>query len=349
MTAPGRLWALLGRRAGDNRQIVALAEASGLAWEAKPLAFGDLTKRAATRNGSFRALDAPSRASLVPPWPDVVVAAGRWSAPIALAIRHASGGRTRLVHVGRPWRPLSWFDLVVTTPQYGLPAAPNVLINALPLTTPRAAARDPALEALPRPRLLVLVGGDSPPRVLDAAAARALGKAAIERAARDQGSLLVATSPRTSPDAVAALTSVLADATRPIRLSVFGEGTNHYAAFLTAADAIVVTDDSAAMTADAVLSGAPVTLHRLPRRPTAAHRRMALARALVDRVGVARAMFDRLIARGIVTSIRDLDRYAERLEAEGLMAGGDRARRRAAAELEEAATRVRALVRPANP
>lgn len=347
---PPRIWALLGRRAGDNRQIVTLAEGSGLPWEAKPLAFADLAKRAPRRRGSFDALDAASRASLAPPWPDVVIAAGRWSAAVALAIRHASGARTRLVHIGRPWAPLEWFDLIVTTPQYGLPDAPNVLANALPLTAPRAAADpDPGVATAARPRLLVLVGGDSPPRVLDAAAARALVEASLARATTAGGSLLVATSPRTRPEAVAALKAALADAPVDVRLSVFGDGRNDYAAFLAAADAIVVTDDSAAMTADAVLSGAPVTLYRLPRRPSAAQRRLALLRALSDRTGPTRALFQRLVARGVITSIRDLDRYAARIEAEGLLAGGDRARRRAAAELSEAARRLRALAGPPRP
>ena len=39
----------------------------------------------------------------------------------------------RLVHVGRPWARPGTFDLVVSTPQYFLPEASDVLVNPLPL------------------------------------------------------------------------------------------------------------------------------------------------------------------------------------------------------------------------
>lgn len=339
------IWVLLGRRTGDNRQLMALADATGLVWVPKPLAFADLTKRRTIpRAGSLDALSAESRASLAAPWPEVVLAAGRWSAPVALAIRAASGGRTRLVHVGRPWAPLGWFDLVVTTAQYGLPARPNVATNCLPLTAPAVPdPMDAALGALPRPRLTVLVGGDSPPRRLDAAAARALAAAALARAAEDGGSLLVATSPRTSPEVAAALREVLADATVPVRLSIFGEGENAYRAFLAAADGFLVTDDSAAMAAEAALAGAPVTLHALPRRPTPSQRRVAALKAAAAATAATRALFDRLVDRGIVTSIRDLDRFFDGLRADDLLSGGDAARLTAARERERTADRVRRL------
>ncbi|MFD1702328.1 ELM1/GtrOC1 family putative glycosyltransferase [Methylopila henanensis] len=345
------LWALTGRRAGDNRQVLALAEATGLPFATKPLVFSDLRKRAARPEGSIAALDAASRASLAPPWPDLVVAAGRWSAHAALWIRAQSGGRARLVHVGRPWAPLPWFDLVVTTAQYGLPPRPNVLENAFPLSGWRdeAAAVPPDIAALPRPRLLAIVGGDSPPRVLDVDAATALARAALARVGREGGSLLLATSPRTRPEAVAAIRDALADASAPTRLSVFGEEPNFYRAFLAAADAIIVTDDSAAMTAEAAMTGAPVALHPLPQRPSAAQNRVRLLRRLAGLTPPTRSAFDALVARGTITSIRDLDRYAARLRSEGLLDGGSAARERAAAELDEAARRARALVPAQRP
>ena len=98
--------------------------------------------------------------------------------PVAKWIEEQSAGKTRLVHIGRPWAPLEWFDLIITTPQYGLPARPNVLHNTLPLhhVDFDALARSPEVErwereiaALPKPRIAVLVGGSSPSYVLDPA------------------------------------------------------------------------------------------------------------------------------------------------------------------------------------
>ncbi|MFD1333337.1 ELM1/GtrOC1 family putative glycosyltransferase, partial [Methylopila musalis] len=175
MAEAPRVWALLGRRAGDNRQVLTLAEAAGLPFEAKPLRFNPgRALPTLLRRGSLHTLTLESRALVAPPWPDVVIAAGKRSAPIALWIRMASGGRTRLVHVGRPWAPLSWFDRVVTTAQYGLPARANVIRNTLPLAHAPAEAEaiPPALAALPSPRLVLLAGGSSRPLMLDAAEAR---------------------------------------------------------------------------------------------------------------------------------------------------------------------------------
>ena len=131
---------------------------------------------------------------------------------VARWIRRQSGGRTRLVLLGRPWAPVESFDLVVTTPQYELPEAANVLHNLLPLhgvTAERladAAERwEPRLAHLPRPFVTVLVGGSSGPYVFDEQAAARLGREASELARSLGGSVLVSTSARTKPAAVDAL------------------------------------------------------------------------------------------------------------------------------------------------
>src|SRR5262249_34163155 len=119
---------------------------------------------------SRRAVDPSGSDVLEPPWPDLVIAAGRRNAPVARWIRRRSGGRTKLVHIGRPWAPVRWFDLVITTPQYGVPWRPNVLINAAPLhsVTPErlaaaAVAWDARLRALLRPWIALIVGGPTRP------------------------------------------------------------------------------------------------------------------------------------------------------------------------------------------
>src|SRR5690606_33925339 len=118
---------------------------------------------------------------LAPPWPDLLITAGMRNEPVARWVRRQSGGRTRLVHLGRPWADPRDFDLVITTPQYRLPQRPNVLHNDLPLHRVRpgrlaeAVARwGPALAHLPAPRIAVIVGGSSGPYTLGARAARRL-------------------------------------------------------------------------------------------------------------------------------------------------------------------------------
>ena len=129
-----RVWAVTGARAGDRAQILALAEALGWPVEEKRLAHNLME---AVPNllldDSRLSLKARAADPLESPWPDLVIASGRRSVPIVRWIRRRSGGRTRLVHIGRPWAPLKHFDLIVSTPQYHLPKASNVLHNALSL------------------------------------------------------------------------------------------------------------------------------------------------------------------------------------------------------------------------
>ena len=149
------LWVLLGNRHGDNRQLLAIAEALHRPYRVVQLRFKRGARLPPARWFAQR-LTWSAETALAPPWPRAVLAAGRKSVPAALWIRRASGGRSRLIHVNRPWAPLAWFDLVVTTPQYALPERANVLTNLLPFVPPRTPEPLPAsfaarAAALPRP------------------------------------------------------------------------------------------------------------------------------------------------------------------------------------------------------
>jgi mitochondrial fission protein ELM1 len=334
------VWALLARRPGDNAQVEALAAASGLAWTAKRLDFRKGLEAAPNlrRGGSLFSLSASAQAALrVTPTPQVVIGAGKRSAPAALWLKAATGAR--IVHLGRTWAPPHWFDLVVTTPQYTQPDGPNVVANAFPLTFPPPAGATPRsdLARLPQPRLAVIVGGDAPGLTFGPADARRLVDEAVAHRMRTGGTLLVVTSPRTSSRAVAALRAALARSDAPHRLSVFGDGVNEYRAFLAAADALLVTGDSVSMIAEAAMTGRPVTLFPL---------RASLGGALspleaLARSGGALARF--LVERGLLAPRPDLAGYAEAISHAGLLDGGPTAAQRMAAELASAAERVRAL------
>lgn len=340
------VWALLGTHLGDNRSIEALVEAIGLPWRAIQLRFNPLGALPNLKaGGSLFTLRRGEAAKLAAPYPKLVVTSGKRAVPAALRIRRLSGGRTKLLHIGRPQAPLEFFDLIVTSPQYALPKRPNVATFRFPpAIIPKPAACPPDLAALAQPRLVAIIGGPTPPIVLDADVARAFARAAIERTAAAGGSLLVATSPRTPKAAVAALKEELAQGRVPVRLSVFGEGVNRYRDFLAAADRLLVTDETVSMAAEAAFTGASVELFRLPRRPSPGVRlALAAQRAALARPSGARVV-EALAAAGLIRSNRDLDGYMRALEADGLLAGGPAARELAAAELAEAARRARVLI-----
>lgn len=264
----GCVWVLLGDKAGDNAQAVALAQALGLPFETRTIRYNALRLLWNGWLGSGLTSVSASRSEAIePPWPDLVIAVGRRSVPVARFIRRASGDRTKLVQIGRPRAPARFFDLVLTTPQYRFARAANVIEMPLPFGMGAGPAATDAggdesdLAALPRPRLAVLVGGPSGYYRMDAAAAAGLKRRVEALARRLGGSLLLVTSRRT-PDAAAAL--LTEGWTVPGRFSRFGTGDNPYRRFLAAADAVVVTADSASMIADGLGTGKPVLVFEPP-------------------------------------------------------------------------------------
>ena len=114
---PPRVWVLADDRPGNTTQSTGLADALALALRdqaapARAARRGCTTACSAPRaSGSTRERSSP----LEPPWPELVIAAGRRTAPVALWIREQSAGRTRLVQLGRKGADFAdLFDLAVT-------------------------------------------------------------------------------------------------------------------------------------------------------------------------------------------------------------------------------------------
>ncbi len=270
-----RVWLIQSYRAGENAQLLALAEALDWPFELKRLVYRpwgflvDLSRRV-----SLAGIDRSRSSPLRPPWPDLVIAAGLRNEPVARWIRRQAGDRVRLVHIGRPWTDLRRFDLVITTPQYRLPPRPNVLPNALTLqraTADRlaeaAALWAPRLAALPRPYIAVLVGGNSGPYTFDRAAAERLGRAANALAVESGGSLLVTSSARTPPESFEALAATLRQPAYLYRWTPDGGG-NPYYGLLALADALIVTSDSIAMLTEACATRKPVYIFDMGAGPS---------------------------------------------------------------------------------
>jgi len=318
------VWCLHGRHAGDNAQIDAFAAALGWPARTHRLRFSALSRLPGWLRGASRLGLAGSEPALAPPWPDLIIAAGRRSASVARWIVRQSGGHTRSVLLGRPRSPLAAFDLVVTTPQYGLPVRSNVLhLPAPPAASVTADTRDieywrQRWAALPRPWVGVLAGGDRAPYRLDADAAARLGDAAAALAARRGGSVLASTGPRTSPLATDALFGQLGEATFRHRYAR-DQAENPYRAVLALADAFIVTGDSASMLAETAATGKPVAVFDLPAQHRGAQRllhwleqRLGLVERAAGSRGTARQqnrlgrLYDQLLAAGFVSRARDV-------------------------------------------
>jgi mitochondrial fission protein ELM1 len=266
------VWLIDPYRAGERSQVTALAQALGWGYEVKRLAYRKYEFFTNIFRGSdLNGIRPDQSDALQAPWPDLVITAGMRNEPVCRWIRHQSGGRTRIVHVGRPWANPECFDLVVTTPQYRLPQRPNVIQNALTLhrvseerLADAAAQWRDHFAALPPPYTAVIVGGDSGPYALGARAACRLARQTAELVAETGGSILVTTSSRTDSRAIAALRNALP---QPLYFYEWQAGDEHnpYYGLLALASQIVVTADSISMLSEACATGKPVYMFDLAR------------------------------------------------------------------------------------
>jgi hypothetical protein len=272
-SADPKVWILLADRAGGNGQLISLAEALGWPYERKTIAYNWRNRSPNILLGATLTTVRPSAAAqLLPPWPELVIGASRRSVPVARWIRQQSGGRAKLVHLLHAMAPLDLFDLVITTPQYRLPARSNVLhlsaaLNRIDGDRLQAAAAKwaPRLGNLPRPYVALFVGGNSATYRLDPATAERLGTSASAVAATAGGTLLVSTSPRTSPKASDAAIAAIACPRFVYRWKA-NDPENPYHALLALADRFIVTADSASLLVEACLMGKPVEVFSWPMR-----------------------------------------------------------------------------------
>ena len=251
------VWCLLGRKAGDNTQVLALAQELGFGYVEKHILARPWELLTHIRDrGTLAGINRTASSPLQAPWPDLVLSAGRRNEPVAQWIRQCSGGHSRLVHIGRPWSALASWDLIVTTPQYFLPQRSNIHHNTLPLhrmsseeLSAAGVALQPQLHGMPRPWIAVLLGGDSGQFVFTANKGARLGRLCNELAAAAGGSLLLTDSPRTPRVAGDALQAQLTVTHRYHRWGASGD--NPYRGLLALADAFVVTGESMSMLGEA--------------------------------------------------------------------------------------------------
>lgn len=290
MTEEGKVWVLADPRAGTAAQALGIAERLEVPFRTVPLAWSGLAKLPWPWP-TLAGLKPEIRASLGPPWPSLVLSAGRRSAPVARWLRQRGA---RSVHAMRPGLGGAGLDLLVIG-QHDVPIlAQNVfpILGAAHRMSPArlAAARAEwaGLEALPSPRVALLLGGVVRGEGMDPAVAASLAR----EAAGLGGSVLASTSRRSGAAAQEAVAAALQGT--PHRLHGWGQtGPNPYPGFLAWADAVVVTGDSVSMLSEALATPAPLFIAETTDAPR--HRRLwqSLYSAGQARPFIAPALFAR--------------------------------------------------------
>lgn len=337
MTAAPRTWLLLAEKQGDNAQVEALAAALPWPCETRRLAMQEkwlLGKPPVA--ASLDHLDLAASDALEPPWPDLVLTMGRRTANAAFWIREQSGGRTKIVLVGKPSGWMERFDLVVGSAEVQLPPFDNVLSIGLPLlrVDPAAVAKEAdawRAEAAdwPRPLVAILVGGPTGPFVYDAAVRERL--LALAHAVRRRGGTPFVTTSRRTPDDVAdALEAGLPDGAHLYRWTPEARR-NPYRALLGLADGFAVTGDSISMLVEVARLRRPLAIVPLSTGPLGAldQKRRAFTRWLFARPGAdgrgrLRAALARAAFRaGLLSHTRDFNALHDWMVDTGLAVWAD--------------------------
>lgn len=317
------VWLLTDDRPGNRTQGLGVAEALGWAYVEKPLTFNELQSRSNARLGATLAsLDDASRSLIAPPYPDLVIAAGRRVVPAARWIRQETEGCSKVVLVGRK-TPDSGADLTIRPAYLKQAESSNLVELLLPLTQvgpetlakARAETPDP-LQRLASPKTLFLVGGPTGQHLFDDDFAERMAREIAEAVERLGGGLSILTSRRTPPSAVAAIRrgAPSADLNGWTPDAAF----NPVLAGLARADLVVVTGESESMLAEAVASARPLTIYPLVPLPLNAKSRI---RGWIADSAISGGLIGRLCARimadGWVTPRRDLAEMHSLLETRG--------------------------------
>jgi mitochondrial fission protein ELM1 len=256
-----KAWLFSDGKAGNDVQSQGIANALGLQVTIKHVAPEGLHKHLSPWIGvaSKERFGAPDSA-FAPPWPDVAISIGRLTTPYIRALKRMAGARTYTVILQDPKVPLTTADLF-WVPVHDRLRGPNVVTS---LTAPHGFtyerlrmlrhSRPSWLEALPKPRVAILLGGSNGDYRYTPNALERLSKA-IGSLGRSGASLLITPSRRTEPEIV----RCAKEAAQPFpHLFWDMRGENPYPAFLAHADAFIAPADSINMTGEPCATGRPV-------------------------------------------------------------------------------------------
>lgn len=230
-------------RAGDLDQVHAIA------WALDP------HYRCVDLHAEFGRLRA-AREPSCRPLPRFIVGIGRKRLGIAKAIRHWSGGRTRLVHIGRLRCSIDDLDYLVTTRAYPTVPSPKILcLDIAPSDRIRRLMSGAAVSSA-RPRWINVFLGNPLNGEQSAAPARlrALAYHLDRLAAQYDRDLLICGAPRTRPELYDALSAELHSPHEIYRWRP-NDPANPFEAMVKGSTDSIVTADSISVISQLVAAG----------------------------------------------------------------------------------------------
>ena len=271
------IWCLLDERVGNQNQCLGVASALNLPFTKVIIHYNHFGSLPNILLGStFISLTQKSKNNLKKPWPNILIAAGRRTSPIAQAIKRKSNNKTKLIQIMDPGFPRKSFDLLAI-PSHDISRKGNNILTILgaphqvtPERLQNAAQEwDSHFSELPRPWVGLLLGGSTRRREFTNDMAVELGKAISEAMQNVGGSVLVTTSPRSG-----SLSNIVIDnlAVPHIVYQFDNNQNNPYMGILGLSDYLVVTGESVSMCSEACATKAPVYIYAPKKLITQKHR-----------------------------------------------------------------------------
>lgn len=288
-----KIWVLADDRAGNVSQILGIAEALNKPFDIKKIrytAFGQLPNM--LRGSTLIGVDKSESDELEGPWPDVVLSAGRKTAPIARFIKQQSDDKAKLVHLMWPGVAANDFDLVVV-PEHDQREESDMLMHSYGapnrITTVKLEEEQKKWQdkfgGFPSPRVGLLVGGDTKKGKFTTGHATDLAAKMTTLLSTKHGSVLATTSRRTSQEAAIKLQKGIRGDKYFYDYTSGDE--NPYFGIMALADVLVVSGDSISMCSEACSTGKPVYIYApsdlMPAKHQAFHQQLyekGLARPL---------------------------------------------------------------------
>jgi len=204
---------------------------------------------------------------LTPPWPGLIIGAGRLSVAPTATIRQLTKGATKVIQLQNPRVNPRLFDAVVA-PLHDKLSGPNVIstVGALHRVTWERLAEDakkvaPQVEHLGKPLIAVLIGGSNACYQMTPEVMVQMARHLKALSQQYKAGLAVTFSRRTEEENREAFIKAMEGA--PAYIWNF-EGENPYFGLLGLADFMIVTSDSVSMTSEACFPGKPVYVYPLP-------------------------------------------------------------------------------------
>ncbi len=269
MIIKDEIWILADDRPGTVSQSIGLAEEIGFDYKIINLTysfFANLPNYFLSE--SLLRLSKESRKKIQQQdyLPNLIISAGRRSAPIALFLKKKSQNQTKVVQIMRPNLALEKFDLVVLPKHDEVDEKkfPNLVntIGALTKINEKTIEKEKEKFALwfreiDKTKIALLVGGSSNKTNFDVESAIKLAKISSNLAKNMDATLLILNSRRTSTELTQAIKSSLECDFKFFDWQEVRDE-NPYLAILGYADFFIITGDSVSMISECCSTGKPV-------------------------------------------------------------------------------------------